>query len=243
MPKSYARYVQYVFSRYQANNCILSPIHYDWSSMTIPSREYLEPIQVMLDRYGPPPFGTLLSTNADGSTLLNFDQAPWITMHQVGNRRDHDVCWHLTEIYQECDPPRPALNGEPYYAGWPPNLAAEGGSPEDDMYCRAAMYGSFLAGGFAGHILWAVNSDGSVSHLSHFGTSRLGDGIGRLDDEGNLSLSVRFSDEPEGSYRIYRYNWVSADEYHMMSRQYADDGTPTGNWYGGYFVRVAEGAE
>ncbi|MBL7199771.1 MAG: DUF4038 domain-containing protein [Anaerolineae bacterium] len=154
-PESYARYVQYVFSRYQANHCILSPIHFDWSKMTVPSREYNEPILLVIDRYGPPPFGTLLSANADASTLLNFGQASWITMHQVGNRRDHNVCWHLTEIYHECDPPRPALNGEPYYAGWPPHIAAPGGSEEDDLSCRAAMYGSLLSGGFAGHIYGA----------------------------------------------------------------------------------------
>jgi hypothetical protein len=151
-PESYARYVQYVFSRYQANHCILSPIHYDWPAMSVPSRAYNEPANLVIERYGRPPFGTPLSANAAGSSLLNFDQASWITMHQVGNRRDHDVYWHLTEIYDECDPPRPALNGEPYYAGWPPDLAASPGSPEDDMYCRAAMYGSFLSGGFAGHI-------------------------------------------------------------------------------------------
>jgi len=154
-PESYARYIQYVFSRYQANHCILSPIHFDYSGMSIPSRAYNEPANLVIERYGRPPFGTPLSANPDASSLLNFDQAPWITVHQVGNRRDHDVCWHLTEIYNECDPPRPALNGEPYYAGWPPHLASGGGTPEDDMYCRAAMYGSFLSGGLAGHIYGA----------------------------------------------------------------------------------------
>jgi hypothetical protein len=154
-PDSYARYIRYVFDRYGAHNCILSPIHFDWRGMTIASREYNEPIQLVIERYGPPPFGNLLSANADGSTLLNFGQAPWIGLHQVGNRRDHDVCWHLTEIYRQCDPPRPALNGEPYYAGWPPQVAAEPGSPEDDLYCRTAMYGSLLSGGLAGHIYGA----------------------------------------------------------------------------------------
>lgn len=154
-PASYARYIAYVFNRYQANHCILSPIHFDWTGMSMPSREYNDPIGMVIEQQGLPPFGTLLSANADGSTLLNFDQAPWIGLHQIGNRRDHNVCWHLTEIYQECDPPRPALNGEPYYAGWPPHLAAPGGSEEDDLYCRAAMYGSFLSGGLAGHIYGA----------------------------------------------------------------------------------------
>jgi hypothetical protein len=154
-PASYGRYIQYVFSRYGANHCILSPIHFDYSGMSIPSRAYNEPANLVIEHYGRPPFGTPLSANPDASSLLNFDQAPWITIHQVGNRRDHDVCWHLTEIFGECDPPRPALNGEPYYAGWPPHLASNGGTPEDDLYCRAAMYGSFLSGGFAGHIYGA----------------------------------------------------------------------------------------
>jgi hypothetical protein len=168
-PESYTRYIQYVFSRYQANNCILSPIHYDYSGMSIPSRAYNEPANRVIERYGRPPFGTLLSANADASTLLNFGQAPWITVHQIGNRRDHNVNWHLTEIYAECDPPRPAFNGEPYYAGWPPHLASEGGSEEDDLYCRAAMYGSFLSGGLAGHIygadgLWGGDIEPGALH-------------------------------------------------------------------------------
>jgi hypothetical protein len=154
-PASYSRYIQYVFSRYGANHCILSPIHFDYRGMSVPSRAYLEPIGWMLDRYGMPPFGALLSANADGSTLINFDDAAWIGLHQVGNRRDHDVCWHLTEIYRECAPPKPALNGEPYYAGWPPRSAARGGTAEDDLYCRGAMYGSLLSGGLAGHIYGA----------------------------------------------------------------------------------------
>ena len=38
-PTSYARYIQYIFARYQANNCLLSPIHFDWHLPSIPSRE------------------------------------------------------------------------------------------------------------------------------------------------------------------------------------------------------------
>ncbi len=166
-PESYARYIQYVFSRYQANNCILSPIHYDWGSMAPPSREFNEPIQLVLDRYGTPPFGTLLSANCSGSTLINFDQPEWLALHQIGNWRDHDAHWLLTEIYNETDPPRPALNGEPYYAGladnpgfpkyegWPEDKPI-GGTEFDDALCRSGMYGSFLSGGFAGHI-YGVN--------------------------------------------------------------------------------------
>jgi len=93
---------------------------------------------------------------------------------------------------------------------------------------------------FKGHILWAVSADGlSVSHLSHFGAARLGDGVGTLDEAGNLSLTIRFSDEPAGTYRHYTYDWLSADEYRMISTQYDANGKATGNWYGGNFVRLS----
>lgn len=94
---------------------------------------------------------------------------------------------------------------------------------------------------FEGHILWAYDANSeTVSHLSHFGSARLGDGTGRLTSDGDLHLSIHFSDEPEGTYRAYRYVWVSADEYEMMSIQYDALGNPTGNWYGGSFIRVQD---
>ncbi len=94
---------------------------------------------------------------------------------------------------------------------------------------------------FKGHIMWAVDeATGRVHHLSHFGTSRLGQGVGTLDTDGSLRLRVRFSDEADGTYRAYTYRWLSDDEYEMISRQYGDDGEPTGNWYGGVFVRLKD---
>ncbi|MEA3406708.1 MAG: DUF4038 domain-containing protein [Chloroflexota bacterium] len=63
--------------------------------------------------------------------------------------------WYLTQIYHESQPPKPAFNGEPYYAGWPPSKGVEGGTEEDALYCRSAGYGSFLSGGLAGHIYGA----------------------------------------------------------------------------------------
>ncbi len=165
-PESYARYVQYVFSRYQAHACILSPIHFDWVGMSVPSRDYNEPVGRVFEQFGPPPFGTLCSANCSGSTLINFDQPSWLTLHQIGNWRDHDSHWLLTEIYHEADPSRPALNGEPYYAGWADHRGWPtyegwsqgdfiGGTEADDAGCRSGMYGSFLSGGLAGHIYGA----------------------------------------------------------------------------------------
>ncbi|MEX2080412.1 MAG: DUF4038 domain-containing protein, partial [Dehalococcoidia bacterium] len=108
-PESYARYVQYVFARYQANITILSPIHYDYYAQTITAAEYNEPIELALQRYGRPPFGTLLTANPNPSTLVNFGENSWVDLHQSGNVREHYTYWYLTEIHET--ERKPAING------------------------------------------------------------------------------------------------------------------------------------
>ncbi len=170
-PESYARYIQYVWTRYQAHNVILSPIHFDSGHLSIPSRDFNVPAN-MVWRKGIPPFGTLCSCNASGSSLVNFgdtDEAPWLTLHQIGNRRHHNSHWLLTEIYHESHPAKPALNGEPYYPGFPPGRSAPADSPEAELYNRSGMYGSFLSGGLAGHIygcagLWSASVEPEAEH-------------------------------------------------------------------------------
>jgi len=162
-PDTYARYIQYIFARYQAHFCLLSPIHFDWPACSIPSREYNEPINIWLNRYGPPPFGTLLGTNASPSTLSNFggpDEAPWLTFHQTGNWREHDHHWYLTEIYRS-EPARPAIAGEPYYPGFPKD-DPPADSHDAELNNRSGLYGSFLSGGLGGVIygvqgLWGAD--------------------------------------------------------------------------------------
>ncbi len=152
-PDSYARYVQYIFARYQANNTLLSPIHFDWEQYSIPAREYNEPANQVVDRFGPPPFGNLVGTNAAPSTLINFgsdEEARWRTFHQLGNWREHDHYWYLTEIWNT-SPARPAINGEPYYPGFPrDNPPAD--SEEAEANNRSGLYGNFLSGGLGGII-------------------------------------------------------------------------------------------
>jgi hypothetical protein len=161
-PDSYARFIQYVWSRYQANNTILSPIHYDTSRMSVPATDFQKAIAMVLEKFGPPPFGTLLSANSAPSSLLNFGEDSWVTLHQIGNSREHDYYWYLTQIFH-APHPQPALNGEPYYSGFrdprgregSANRGPSGGTEQDDLYVRSGMYGSFLSGGFAGHIYGA----------------------------------------------------------------------------------------
>jgi hypothetical protein len=163
-PDSYARFVEYIWARYQANHTVLSPIHLDIISETVGPDEYLKAIAMVMRNYGPPPFGTLLSANANPSTLENWGDDSWVTLHQIGNSREHNNYWYLTEIFRQ-PKPRPALNGEPYYAGYTDarslgggrgyQFGAPGGTPKDDQFVRSSMYGSFLSGGFAGHVYGA----------------------------------------------------------------------------------------
>ena len=100
---SYARFVHYVFARCQANNVILSPIHYDSWNATIPGRTYNEACNYVIDRWGRLPFGTLLSANSNPSTYADFggpDECRWIDLHQIGNTREHHWYWWLTEIHR-----------------------------------------------------------------------------------------------------------------------------------------------
>ncbi len=164
-PDSYARYIRYIYARYQANICIFSPIHFDWLDMTIPSKEYNGPANMVVEEYGRPPFGTLQGTNSSPSSLVHFgssDEAKWLTFHQIGNWRDHDYYWYLTEIFNS-EPKRPALNGEPYYPGYPFNKP-HANSEEANLNFRSSLYGSFLSGGLAGFIygiqgLWSADNE------------------------------------------------------------------------------------
>lgn len=159
-PNSYVRYIQYVFARYQVHNAILSPIHYDYFLKTIPAREYNEPCNAVVERYGKPPFGSLLSANANPSTLANFgEEGRWLDVHQTGNSREHYTYWWMTEMFH-AEPVKPAFAGEPYYSGLyalgvPYELGKEGDTPEDDAYVRSGMYGSLLSGGYAGYVYGA----------------------------------------------------------------------------------------
>jgi len=41
----------------------------------------------------------------------------WVTLHQIGNSREHDFYWYLTQIFRVPEP-QPGLNGEPYYSAY-----------------------------------------------------------------------------------------------------------------------------
>ena len=180
-PESYTRYIQYIWSRYRANICLFSPVHFDSESKTVAADNWNLAANRVIEKYGPPPFGTLASCNSAGSSLYWFDhrdraaeratatsksrvntkakdKAKWITFHQIGNWRQHKNYALLTEIFN-ASAAMPAINGEPYYAGME---NAPGGTETSALYCRSGMYGSVLSGGLGGHIYGAGGWGGGM---------------------------------------------------------------------------------
>jgi hypothetical protein len=161
--ESYARYVQYLASRYGAHNFIFSMIHLDWipDDFSLTADEFNEALTYHLAKYGPMPFGQPVTVLINNSTYTQFghgDNAPWLTMHSVGNKpRDHRVADALETIFK-LNPPYPTINFEPYYTGWNHEINMPGGerppanSDRDNYFARAQMYGSVLSGGLSGHV-------------------------------------------------------------------------------------------
>ena len=157
-PDDYARYLKYMYARYGANNTILSPVHLDINPEAMSSKEFLPAINELYHDYGPPPFGNLVTTNTQPSTLVMWQQpgmdSKFITLQQIGNSpREHGSYFFLTDEFF-ATPATPAFDGEGYYAGRKGfnGHGAEGGSETDSRYMRSAIYGSFLSGGLGGYL-------------------------------------------------------------------------------------------
>jgi hypothetical protein len=160
---SYARFVQYLIARYGAYNLVFSGIHLDWipKDFSLTADEFNEALTWHHRKYGPLPFGQPYTTLIDRSTYKVFGhgaQAPWLTMHTVGNNpRNHAIYASIEELFR-LTPAYPAANLEPYYAGWNHSINRPGGetpeenSARDTYFSRAMMYGSVLSGALAGHV-------------------------------------------------------------------------------------------
>lgn len=161
-PQSPARYMEYIRARYGANDIVYSPVHLDIIQESVMVGDFDPAIALMERRYGPAPFGTLMSADSNPSTLANWGEGSWVTLQTIGNAREHEYYWYLTEIFRDAHP-EPGLNVEPYYAGYFDarglnggyRYGAKGGTERDALYVRSAMYGSVLSGGLAGHVYGA----------------------------------------------------------------------------------------
>lgn len=161
--ESFARYVQYLISRYGAYNFILSGIHLDWipKDFSLTANEFNEALTYHLEKYGPMPFGQIHTTLIDHSTYKAFGHdkdCPWLTMHSVGNKpRDHRISTAIDTLFN-LKPSYPTINFEPYYTGWNHSINKPNGerpmanSARDNYFARAQMYGSVLSGALSGHV-------------------------------------------------------------------------------------------
>jgi len=175
--ESYGRFVQYMVARYGAYNIIFSKIHLDVTPRPtfkptspsarhipgLPSSDLNEALIYHLKKYGPMPFGQPVTSLIDHSTYTSFghrETAPWITLHSVGNDPRNNSMYEAIETLFRLPNPIPAINLEPYYAGW--TLAGGLNSPagerppfnsdRDNYFARAMMYGSVLSGALVGHV-------------------------------------------------------------------------------------------
>jgi hypothetical protein len=161
--RSYGRYVQYLIARYGAYNMIFSGIHLDWipKDYSLTADEWNAALTSHLRTYGALPFAQPHTALIDSSTYRRFghgDNAPWLTMHTVGNRPRNNAIYALIEEIFGLEPPYPVANLEPYYTGWNHSINRPGGetpsadSDRDNYFARSMMYGSVLSGSLAGHV-------------------------------------------------------------------------------------------
>lgn len=177
-PMVYTRLIQYLFARYQTHNILFSPIHFDCQLNSLDAREFNEAINLFIDIYGQPPFGTLVGCNSQPHSLINFggpDEQKWMTFSQLANYREHDYYWHLVDGFRRSKMPQ--INGEPYYSGHfslflrddegniigakPPESPYD---PEDHLNCRSGYFGSLVCGAFGGILAgftagWSANTE------------------------------------------------------------------------------------
>ena len=177
-PMVYTRLIQYLLARYQTNNILFSPIHFDCQLHSLDAREFNEAINLYIDIYGTPPFGTLLGCNSQPHSLINFggpDEQHWMTFSQLANYREHDYYWHLVDGFRRS--PLPQVNGEPYYSGHMSlYIRDENGNiigakpaqspydPEDHLNCRSGYFGSLVCGAYGGVLAgftagWSANTE------------------------------------------------------------------------------------
>ncbi|MDZ7690162.1 MAG: DUF5060 domain-containing protein [Balneolaceae bacterium] len=168
--ETFARYVQYLISRYGAHNMIFSGIHLDWipDEYSLTAEQFNQALTYHLKEYGPLPFGQPHTTLINNSTYLQFghgDSVPWLTMHSVGNNPRHHGVYEMQETIFKLNPAYPTINFELYYTGWDHNLTTIAGerppvnSARDNYFARAQMYGSVLSGGLTGHVHGTASYD------------------------------------------------------------------------------------
>ena len=93
-----------------------------------------------------------------------------------------------------------------------------------------------------GHGFWTYNEHtNQLNAQTSFFENRVGLGSGSINENGDLFINMQFEgSELEGTYRKYSYEWLDANSYLLKSYQYDQNNQPTGNFYGGVFIRIEQ---
>jgi len=141
-------YDRWLFARYQANSTIFGPTHLDRVDaldMTLPVKDWRVGIDAYYHRYGPHPFGQLVSVNPSPTTYAMWghtDKTPWLSIHMAGNSpRDHTMANHILKMFNLPNP-LPIFFQEPSYI--------ESDSDLDRYKNRVCTYSGLLSGGLVG---------------------------------------------------------------------------------------------
>jgi len=101
----YARFIQYIFSRYQANITVLSRCTRHHRRDREPGRLHSGRAAVM-ENSARRPSASCSRPTPTRRRLRYWGDDSWVTLHQTGNMREHVNYWYLTEIFNQNSAPR-----------------------------------------------------------------------------------------------------------------------------------------
>ncbi len=154
---AFYNYIRYLWARYGCYNMIFSWEHHDYDAAVYPKwRALVEHAhrKLSLQLGNRMPYGqprTAMSFNTSQNNW-NKDLPTALDVQNVSNaERDETMHLWLRNIFA-ATPAKPALNLEPYYAGWGAHSSNDINAGLNDVtMAQMQMYGSVLSGGLAGH--------------------------------------------------------------------------------------------
>jgi catechol 2,3-dioxygenase-like lactoylglutathione lyase family enzyme len=89
-------------------------------------------------------------------------------------------------------------------------------------------------------LLWTYHKQtGRVNHISNTTDNNVGIGEGQFDNNNDLKIKIVYPNGCTSCYRVYTYHWVNQNEFDFKATIYQDN-RPTGDFYGGTFLRKNE---
>lgn len=99
------------------------------------------------------------------------------------------------------------------------------------------LWDAYFGNGSWVTLLWTYHSKtGRVNQISNAKDNTVGVGTGEFNATGDLVIKVAYPNGCTTCHRIETWHWISANEFEFNSASYKDD-KPTGDFYGGTFLR------